>query len=113
MGRKRLNTGVFGNDDFEDQMLRFRSEVEGKKRSTCLNNEVRRTMELYNDSVLGMVHLELAKYHEICRFTGITTIWIHFEGKQPATKFGMNFDFLFLPNHYGRHPSRPFLELVF
>jgi len=69
MGRKRLNTGVFGNDDFEDQMLRFRSEVEGKKRSTCLNNEVRRTMELYNDSVLGMVHLELAKYHEICRFT--------------------------------------------
>ena len=86
MGRKRLNTGVFGNDDFEDQMLRFRSEVEGKKRSTCLNNEVRRTMELYNDSVLGMVHLELAKYHEICRFTGITTILNPFGGKTTCNR---------------------------
>jgi len=67
---KRRATGLYSEgDSFEEHLLQFRSEVQDKKRSTCLNNEVRRTMEMYNDSVLGMVHLELAKYHEICRFT--------------------------------------------
>lgn len=70
MGSKRRATGLFSEgDSFEEHLLKFRSELQGKKRSTCLNNEVRRTMEIYNDSVLGMVHLELAKYHEMCRFT--------------------------------------------
>jgi len=66
MGSKRRQTGLFAE---ESDLLRFRSELQGKKRSACLDNEVRRTMQLYNDSVLGMVHLELAKYHELCRFT--------------------------------------------
>ena len=53
---KRRATGLYSEgDSFEEHLLQFRSEVQGKKRSTCLNNEVRRTMEMYNDSVLGMV----------------------------------------------------------
>jgi len=66
LGSKRRQTGLFAEDS---DLQRFGSELQGKKRSACLDIEVRRTMQLYNDSVLGMVHLELAKYHELCRFT--------------------------------------------
>ena len=65
--RGRRGTEMF--DNFQVNLLGFRENLKNKKRSTCLTSEMRRTMQCYDESVLGMVHLELAKYHEVCRFT--------------------------------------------
>ena len=52
----------------ENDLKSFREKLQRKARPSNLSAEVMRHSE-HDDSILGQVHLALAKYHEVCRFT--------------------------------------------
>ena len=67
--RVRLNTeAIFSSYSQQDQLEAFQENVRQKSRTTNLEEEKLRNID-YDESVLGMVHFELAKYHEMCRFS--------------------------------------------
>ena len=51
-----------------NHLIAFQEDVKLKSRTTNLEDEKKRNVD-YDESILGMVHLELAKYHEVCRFS--------------------------------------------
>jgi len=55
------------NGEEGDQL---RARIERQSRPSCISAEIQQLMteEEQRDSVLGQIHLDLAKYHETCRF---------------------------------------------
>lgn len=64
--RRRLMTEL--SDNNENELLSFQEILRKKARPSNLSAEVLRYSN-HDDSILGQVHLYLAKYHELCRFT--------------------------------------------
>lgn len=64
--RRRLMTEM--SDTNESDLLSFQEGLQNKARPSNLQAEMMRSNQ-HDDSILGQVHLALAKYHEICRFT--------------------------------------------
>ena len=52
----------------ENDLKSFRDRLQQKARPSNLSAEMN-AMNSHDDSILGQVHLALAKYHEVCRFT--------------------------------------------
>ena len=53
----------------ENDLKSFRERLRKKARPSNLSAEVMRDINAHEDSILGQVHLALAKYHEVCRFS--------------------------------------------
>ena len=64
--RRRLLTEL--SEPNENDLKSFREKLQRKARPSNLSAEVMRHSE-HDDSILGSVHLALAKYHEVCRFS--------------------------------------------
>lgn len=64
--RRRLMTEL--SEPNENDLKSFRENLQRKARPSNLSAEVMRHSE-HDNSILGQVHLALAKYHEVCRFT--------------------------------------------
>ena len=56
------------SESYEMDLKSFQEKIEQKARPSNLKAEIERKMN-HDDSILGEVHLALASYHEICRFT--------------------------------------------
>ena len=52
----------------ENDLKSFQDKLEQKARPSNLKSEIQRQFN-HDDSILGEVHLGVAKYHEVCRFT--------------------------------------------
>ena len=52
----------------ENDLKSFRDRLQQKARPSNLSAEMN-AQNRHDDSILGQVHLALAKYHEVCRFT--------------------------------------------
>ena len=67
--RIRLATEILHSSPSEsDHLKAFQENVRIKSRATNLEEEKKRNID-FDESILGMVHFELAKYHEMCRFS--------------------------------------------
>ena len=56
------------SESYEMDLKSFQEKIEQKARPSNLKAEIERKVN-HDDSILGEVHLALASYHEICRFT--------------------------------------------
>ena len=66
--RERKGTEDFGSSPLHMEHLNaFREVVRLNSRTTNLDAEIKRDID-FDHSILGKVHFELAKYHEVCRF---------------------------------------------
>ncbi len=64
--RRRYTTEL--SEPNENELRSFQDMLKQKARPSNLQAEINRPV-IHDDSVLGQVHLALAKYHEVCRFT--------------------------------------------
>ena len=56
------------SESYEMDLKSFQEKIEQKARPSNLKAEIERKVN-HDDSILGEVHLALASYHEVCRFT--------------------------------------------
>ena len=56
------------SESYELDLKSFQEKIEQKARPSNLKAEIERKVN-HDDSILGQVHLSLAKYHEVCRFS--------------------------------------------
>ena len=72
--RRRPRTrGITECSDGTEERIKLRDRLDRVSRPSCVSGEVARKLSSlvkeHTDSVLGQIHLDLAQYHETCRYT--------------------------------------------
>ena len=74
--RKPRTRGITECSDGTEERLKLRDRLDRVSRPSCVSGEVARKLSSlvkeHTDSVLGQIHLDLAQYHESCRYTSLS-----------------------------------------
>ena len=76
--RNQRTRGITECSDGTEERLKLRDRLDRVSRPSCVSGEVARKLSSlvkeHTDSVLGQIHLDLAQYHETCRYTAVRVL---------------------------------------